>query len=311
MKSGLAKYTFLSVCILIVLMGCNLTSGALPATDQNVPTATLGVTETQLAQTQTQDTQTQIVDSPTQTPQPTTASELPPSTETLPPPTATSGPFCTILQDLNMRSGPGTAYRPPIRSLPAQTIIEPLGYNPVGVPGGPWLQANDRSNNQIGWVSAGSQYVSCNIDLTSLPSVAVAPPAPPPPPSTNNSTPDGTFPPTFVWEADFNKEYFVRFRVYDTSAGGTKDGDGIISVAFQVLDENGNEVYQRTERQAGFCIFGGGEPSCNPWTIENFSYVWKPGGEAVKEGNYKLLIVVSAASGEQGNWNYDFKIKLP
>jgi hypothetical protein len=186
-----------------------------------------------------------------------------------------------------------------------------LGYNPSGVSGGAWVQVQDKSSNQIGWVSAGSQFVSCNIDLATLPSVAVAPPPPPPPPQSNNSTPDGTFPESFVWEADFNSQYFVRFRVYDTSNGGSKDGEGIKEVNFHVLDGSGKSVYQRTERQAGFCIFGGGEPTCNPWVLEDFIYKWNAGGEAVKEGDYKLLIVVVAENETQGNWNYDVTIDLP
>ena len=215
------------------------------------------------------------------------------------------------MQDLNLRSGPGTAYRPPIRALPAQTTLVPLGYNPVGVPGGAWAQVEDKTNSLIGWVSAGNQYISCNIDLTTLPEVAVAPPAPPPPPITDNSTPDGAFPESFVWEADFNSQYFVRFLVHDTINGGSEDGEGITEVNFQVLDDTGKLVYERTERQAGFCIFGGGEPNCNPWVLEDFIYKWNTGGEAVKDGEYKLLIVVVAENGTQGNWNYDVTIDLP
>jgi hypothetical protein len=215
------------------------------------------------------------------------------------------------MQDLNLRPGPGTAYRPPIIALPANTELVPLGYNPTGIPGGSWLQVKDSSLNQIGWVSAGAQFVSCNIDLTGLPPVAVAPPPPPAAPQTNNSAPDGTFPPNFVWEADFNSQYFIRFRVYDTTSGGTKDGDGISQVSFQVLDKDGHTVYERVERASGYCIFMGGEPECNPWVLEDFIYKWTPGGEPVREGDYLLLIVVTAKSGEQGNWDYDVNIELP
>jgi hypothetical protein len=187
----------------------------------------------------------------------------------------------------------------------------PLGYNPVGVRGGAWVQVRDTATGEVGWVSAGDQYVRCTIDLTGLPPVSVPAPEPPASPETDNSTPDGNFPPNFVWEADFNDEYFVRFNVYDTNSGGTNDGDGIAEVSFQVLDENGNQVYQRTEMASGYCIFGGGEPECNPWLLEDFRYKWVSGGDPVEPGRYQLLIVVTATSGDQGNWNYDIDLALP
>src|SRR5687767_12014961 len=49
-----------------------------------------------------------------------------------------SEPSCTVLQDLNLRFGPGTAYRPPIRALPANSLVIPLGFAPQGIPGGSW-----------------------------------------------------------------------------------------------------------------------------------------------------------------------------
>lgn len=311
MKQEIIKIIFVSIGVFIFLIGCDLVNGSVTQTLQVENPTVLEATQVQISSIQTSLPPILISETVMAEPVLMDTPVLPTSAAILPNLTATSSPSCTVLQALNMRPGPGTAYRPPIRSLSPQTILEPLGYEPQGIPGGPWLQAYDRVSNQIGWVSAGSQFIACNIDFTTLPAAAVAPPAPPAPPSTTNSTPDGTFPPNFVWEADFDKGYFVRFKVFDTIANGTKDGDGIQSVSFQVLDADGKEVYQRTERRAGYCIFGGGEPSCNPWLMEDYTFVWKEGGEPIKEGNYKLLIVVSAASGEQGNWNYDVEVKLP
>jgi hypothetical protein len=230
--------------------------------------------------------------------------------DTPPEPTATSGPLCTVLQDLNFRSGPGTAYRPPVRALEANTQLVPLAYNPTGIPGGPWVQVKEKGGDEIGWVSAGEQFVSCNIDLSSLPSVKVAPPPPPPPPKTDNSTPEGDAPDNLVSEADFNSQYFVRMRAHDTNAG-EKDGDGIDHVTFQVSDADDNLVYERTENTAGYCIFGGGEPECNPWVLEDYAYKWKSGGEAVKEGNYELAVQIVTTNGDEGNWRYQIELKLP
>lgn len=311
MKKSNRSWLVLSAICLFTLLGCNLGTAVAPENTVVVPTESLPTsspvpTATLVINLPPQATNTSAVEITLPSPTPTSV-----PIDTPPGPTPTSGPVCIVVQDLNLRPGPGTAYRPPIIALPENSEIVPLGYNPVGVPGGSWVQVKDNALNQIGWVSAGSQFISCNIDLTGLPSVAVAPPPPPEAPKTNNSAPDGSFPPNLIWEADFNQQYFVRFRVYDNSSGGTKDGDGIAQVSFQVLNGEGKSVYERVEKTSGYCIFGGGEPDCNPWVLEDFIYKWGAGGEPVKDGVYQLLIVVAAKNGDQGNWNYEVNIDLP
>jgi hypothetical protein len=283
------------VSLLAVTLSCNL----------------LAATAIQATPTEIPPTASPTPASPTSTPtEAATQAFTPAPSDTPPEPTATSGPMCTVLQDLNFRSGPGTAYRPPVRAFPANTQLVPLAYNPTGVPSGPWVQVKEEGGNELGWVSAGEQFVSCNIDLTSLPSANVAPPPPPPPPKTDNSTPEGDAPDNLVSEADFNSQYFVRMRAHDTNVG-EEDGDGIDHVSFEVRDADGNLVYERTENTAGYCIFGGGEPECNPWTLENYAYKWNPGGEAVKDGNYELAVRIVTTDGEEGNWRYQVELRLP
>src|SRR5215207_7817830 len=65
---------------------------------------------------------------------------------------------CSTLRGLNLRIGPGTAYRPIIRVLPANTVVTPLGYVPVGFTGGDWVYVQNSSTADKGWISAGSQY---------------------------------------------------------------------------------------------------------------------------------------------------------
>lgn len=123
--------------------------------------------------------------------QPTTfviTATSPSSTETSVPPaaitsvrvTATTSASCTVLQDLNLRNGPGKAYDPPIGILVAGTKFVPIGFEPQGIPGGPWVQAQVEVSisSKIGWVSAGSQFVTCNLELATLPAVEVPPPPP-------------------------------------------------------------------------------------------------------------------------------------
>lgn len=257
---------------------------------------------------------------PTETPtQSQAATALPadtsqPQVTTVPPtdaPTETPGAECSVLQSLNLRSGPGIAYNPPLRALPEGTRLRPIGFNPVGIPGGPWAQVEDPANNQIGWVSAGTQFISCNIDLTTLPSVAVAPPPPPPPPRAQNSDPDGSFPDDLIFRADFDSRYLLRLFAYDQDTGETTDGAGITAVIFSVEDADGREVYSTSEETPGFCIFGGGEPDCNAWPLEDYVYKWQPGGIRVENGVYTLNVRVVMDDGQEGNWRYQLTIVIP
>jgi hypothetical protein len=248
-----------------------------------------------------------------------TVSPAPTDTDTATAPTETSGALCTVLSDVNFRSGPGTPYRPPIRALAAGTELVPLGFNSVGIIGGPWVHVRDESRNEIGWVSGETRLLSCNIDLNELPQVSVPPPPPPPAPVVTDTGPDGgEQPDSWVWELDFNPEYFLRMRVFDQESGENRDGSGINNVTFTVFDADGTEIYKRTENTAAYCAFGGGEPDCNPWIIENYAYRWTNGAEAAKSGLYTIIIEVNGSIEDDfgdlktGLWNLrDVSIEFP
>jgi hypothetical protein len=241
-------------------------------------------------------------------------------TETpLPSATSPNNPTCTVLQDLNLRSGPGTAYNPPITQLDAGTEFVPIGFEPQGTPGGSWVQAQVESINQTGWVSAGEQFVSCDLDLANLPAVEVPPPPKGVPPRVGTGAVDGDGISAFRFSIDYNPDYFVRmyvFRSDDESEvfSADKDGRGITSVEFVVSSPDGSaefvEYYRRTEINPGYCIFAGGEPDCNPWIFEDSQYKWSAGGDVVEEGNYQLTITVTADDGEVGIWFIDINIDL-
>jgi YVTN family beta-propeller protein len=77
-------------------------------------------------------------------------------------------PVCVVRVDgLNLRSGPGTAFAPPLGQLAAGTLLLPLTFTPVGDPDGRWVQVQAAEGAAVGWVAAGS--VDCNIDLGTLP----------------------------------------------------------------------------------------------------------------------------------------------
>ena len=243
-----------------------------------------------------------------------TGTEEPVSTETTPPTTQEStdtGASCTVLQDLNLRFGPGTAYRPPIRALPANSTIAPLGFAPLGIPGGSWAYV--QADADKGWVSAGSQYISCNVELASLPSVEFGtPPTPPLPQSTQTSDPDGS---GFCIDADegyecvgiFSEAALLQFKVLkDGLELGPDDGMG--PVTFTVTRE-GETVYTLVENIPAYCIFSGNGP-CNEWVFEDGVYKWTSGGAPVEPGQYTVNVDISL-NGENTNWRVDFTVVLP
>jgi uncharacterized protein YraI len=77
---------------------------------------------------------------------------------------------------LNFRAGPGVNYNPPITTLYQGTRVTPLGRNQDGS----WIKVTEPGNGLIGWVKAEAQYISCNLDITTLPYVeeSTQPPAP-------------------------------------------------------------------------------------------------------------------------------------
>jgi hypothetical protein len=227
--------------------------------------------------------------------------------------TSTTGASCTVQQDLNLRNGPGTAYNPPIAILKDGTRLVPIGFNSQGVPSGPWVQVQVEGTSQAGWVSAGAQFVSCNLELASLPVVTVPPPPKPAPPKVGTGVVDGNGIDYFRSSMEFDPEYFMRMYVFrtddpDEQFSANKDGRDITSVQFTVTSLDGDVVYyDRTENTAGYCIFGGGEPDCSPWIYENGQYKWESGGDPVQPGNYQLTITVTAEDDQVGVWFWDSK----
>ena len=69
----------------------------------------------------------------------------------------------------------------------------------------------------------------------------------------------------------------VKARV---KSKGSQDGAGIAEVRFD-LDDGGDTLFTQKEHTAGFCLFGGGEPTCNVLVPDKDKY-WPgtgtPGG---------------------------------
>jgi serine/threonine-protein kinase len=93
-------------------------------------------------------------------------------------PSSTPEPRCSVRTALNLRSGPGIVYAS-LMSLSPNASLIPVGYSSTGYPSGQWVKVQVQSSAQQGWVSAGGQYITCNIDPARLPQAA-APPTPRP-----------------------------------------------------------------------------------------------------------------------------------
>ncbi|MCL4304273.1 MAG: hypothetical protein KJ077_51810, partial [Anaerolineae bacterium] len=115
-------------------------------------------------------------------------------------------------------------------------------------------------------------------------------------------------------QLDFNNLVFrnrLVFRVvaFDKNKGQT-DGAGIDNVRFEILGDPGT-VHERTERTAGYCVFGGGEPTCNVWNFAEHNYRWPEPyqHELITNGLYSAQIEINPTSGDSANWNFDFRIE--
>lgn len=100
-------------------------------------------------------------------------------------------PVCIVRANpnLNVRGGPGTVFAP-LGTVRFNSQLRPLARNVDAS----WVEVQTLPTGLRGWVATGAQFISCTIDLTTLP-VGVIPPTPTPAPT---STPVPTLPPVVV-----------------------------------------------------------------------------------------------------------------
>lgn len=91
---------------------------------------------------------------------------------------------------------------------------------------------------------------------------------------------------------------------------GNKDGAGIKSVDFSISDKTG-EVYKRTENNAAYCAFGGGEPDCNIFHFADNGYKWPGTNKPIQNGQHTLTVKVHPSSGDDwGPKSINFQIQM-
>jgi hypothetical protein len=107
----------------------------------------------------------------------------------------------------------------------------------------------------------------------------------------------------------FRDRIVFQVEVFDASVG-SKDGDGIKDVKITIRDGD-KVVHERTEEQAGYCVFGGGEPDCNVWVFADYDYKWPGGDPIINYRTYNVDMVITPQQGEVANWRWSFMIELP
>jgi len=283
-----------------------------------------------------------VTATPTAIPIATPTPTQPPPVEPTPPTFATDAPEaepgCTVrVAGLNLRAGPGTAFAPPLDTLSQGTELEPVGFSAAGFPEDNWILVRVRQDQQEGWVSASSQFVDCTVDPATLP-LAVPPPTPTAVPQPTpellafvpvdggggevanlrndnpfkegrNITLPGIAQSEVAEPMVFHDQIVFQVEVWDKSVG-TADGEGIRHVEF-VIRDGGQVVHERTENNAGYCVFGGGEPDCTVWVFSEHGNKW-PSGYPVREGvRYDVSVTIVADSGETADWMWGFQVDLP
>lgn len=245
------------------------------------------------------------------------------------PPAETSEPACTVVSGVNLRNGPGLAFDPPVGTAAAGTLLRPLAFVPSGFPLGAWLLVEVNNASQTFWVSAGSQFVTCTIDPSTLPRPAAIPPTPVPtavptgaalaaaPPVLRNisggitSCPDHPYISSLDPTVDPHFLLRIDAQLYNPPPGESGNGAGIDRVEFLV-----NEVgFTHTERVPGYCIFAGGEPNCRNWPRDAYGRLtWGEGGPLVLDGDYRITATIypkPETGATQCHWNVLMTIDAP
>ncbi|MBE7552356.1 MAG: PD40 domain-containing protein [Anaerolineales bacterium] len=109
--------------------------------------------------------------------------------------------------------------------------------------------------------------------------------------------------------ATVTTELVFQVQAYDPGVGST-DGAGIDLVEMRIVDSKGTLVYERTEKNAAYCAFGGGEPTCLVWVFADHNNTW-PNGSPVENGTYTLQAAVQAKDGRSIEVQTIIEIQLP
>jgi hypothetical protein len=106
----------------------------------------------------------------------------------------------------------------------------------------------------------------------------------------------------------FRDRMVFQAEVFDANVG-TYDGAGIDNVRFTIADDLGRQVHFRQENNAGYCVFGGGEPDCTVLNFADAGYRW-PDGESIFPVNYSAIIDIKPQNGDTVSWFWSFSVQF-
>ena len=90
------------------------------------------------------------------------------------------------------------------------------------------------------------------------------------------------------------KELVFQVEAYDEKVGA-RDGAGIDRVDMFVIDSKNHTVHKRTEENAAYCAFGGGEPKCTVYSFGEHQNRW-PDNSPIGD-TYTLRAIVHGEGG--------------
>jgi hypothetical protein len=108
----------------------------------------------------------------------------------------------------------------------------------------------------------------------------------------------------------FSKGLVFQVFVRDPNPKGeNKDGAGVNTVDIVILDSKGKQVHERTEKQAGYCPFGGGEPDCKVLDFAQSGNKWPDTRLQIENVEHRVQITINLKDGSNFIWNFNFKIQ--
>jgi hypothetical protein len=107
----------------------------------------------------------------------------------------------------------------------------------------------------------------------------------------------------------FRDRLVFRVEVYNPTQG-THDGAGIEQVKISITGPDGETVHERTEKNAGYCVFGGGEPDCNVFVFAQNDNRWPDKNRpTIENGLHNVSIEITTKDNQVENWVWSFWIQ--
>ena len=247
-----------------------------------------------------------------------------------------TAPRCQVVTaGLRLRSGPAIVFDPPIAILTQGTALIPQNSSPDGQ----WVFVQVSNSEQVGWVDVSPQFITCNLDVASLP-VGQVPPTPTPSSTPAPTTAAATATPIALvvipriggGSGDLDGDVFTDPRIFRGSVnnpifsdrmalqiqtwakdGPQRDGAGIAYVDIAFIDDagNGDAVYQKRENSPAYCSFGGDSP-CPVLKLQP-NGTWPDTHNQIYNGDYvaEFIVTPKDQNKDGGNWRVPFRIQIP